>query len=54
MKVFETVPPYSNRVNSALAIVKKVNKSCRPTERMIQLAGKSSKKTGQPDGIRYF
>ena len=40
VKVFETAPAYSRRVNSELAIVKKVNKSCRATVRLMQLAGK--------------
>ena len=39
VKVFETAPAYCRRVNSALAIVKKVNKPCRATERLLHLAG---------------
>ena len=31
VKVFETAPAYSRRVNSELAIAKKVNWSCRAT-----------------------
>ena len=34
VKFFETAPAYSKRVNTALAIVRKVNKSCRATERL--------------------
>ena len=42
------------RVNSALAIVEKVNKSCRATERLIQLAGKKLVINWPTRGIRYF
>ena len=45
VKVFETAPAYCRRVNSALAIVKKVNKPCRATERLLHLAGKKQVKT---------
>lgn len=38
VKVFETAPSYRNTVKKALANVKKVNKSCKATERLIQLA----------------
>ena len=55
VKFSETAPAYSKRLISALAIVKKkVNKSCRATERLIQLAGKKPVKTAQPEGIRCF
>ena len=50
----ETAPAYRRRVNSELAIVKKVNKSCRATVRLIQLAGKKLVKIAQLDGFRYF
>ena len=39
-------------VNSALAIVKEVNKSCRATEPTA--SWKKASKIAQPDGIRYF
>ena len=54
VKFHETVLAYSKRVNNALAIVKKVNKSCRATECLIQLAGNKPVKTAQPEGIRCF
>ena len=47
VKVFETATAYCRRVNSALAIVKKV-KSCGATERLIQLAGKKAVKMPNP------
>ena len=40
VKVFETAPAYSRRVNSELAIAKKVNRSCRATVHLMELAGK--------------
>ena len=36
VKVLETAPAYFRGVNSALAIVKKLNKPCRATERLLQ------------------
>ena len=41
VKAFETAPAYSRRVNSELAIAKEVNRSCRATVRLMQLAEKS-------------
>ena len=40
VKIFETAPAYSRTVKSALAIVKKVNMSCRASVRLIHLAVK--------------
>ena len=40
VKVIETATAYSRRVNSELAIVKEVNKSCTATEYLMQLAKK--------------
>ena len=51
VKVFETATAYCRRVNSALAIVKKVNKSCGATERFIQLAEKKAVKLPNPMGF---
>lgn len=40
VKVFEVTPCYRTTLKRAKAVVKKVNKSCRATERLIQLAGR--------------
>ena len=40
VKVFETAPSFKATLKTALTIVKKVNKSCRASERLVQLAGK--------------
>ena len=52
VKVFEIAPAYSRTVKSALVIVKKVNKSCRATERASTDSWKKgSKKLPNPMGF---
>ena len=51
-RFLENAPAYCRRVNSALAIVKEVNKSCRATEPTA--SWKKASKIAQPDGIHYF
>lgn len=40
VKIFETSPCFKSTLRKVMAIAKKVNKSCKATERLITLAGK--------------
>ena len=42
VKVFETNPSFRNSLQKAHSIVKKVNKSCKATEKLIRIAGKKT------------
>ena len=52
VKVFETAPAYSRTVKSAVAVAKKVNKSC--IEQLKQLAGEKLVKNCPTRSIRML
>jgi len=53
VKIFEINPSFKSSLQAAYSIVKKVNKSCKATEMLIEKARKNWSVIVQPDGIQH-